>query len=279
MLNALLRLGRYDKPIGIVLLLFPCWWGLAYIQGLAIDIKLMILFAIGASVMRAAGCIVNDYADRKIDQQVTRTKQRPLASGEVTPRQAFGLFVVLCLIGLLILLQFPPRCWFIGIGATVLFMVYPLSKRFTRFPQIILGLAFNIGFPMAVAIFTPNVFHPGVIAGYLAGVAWTVAYDTVYAFQDIEDDQTLGIGSTAITFGSYAKPILSVLYVLMAVLLSFSCIVAGSSLFPFFMFILAVIYSLQQLQRLNLKDVSQCREFFIKNQWVGLLIFLGFLGR
>ena len=279
MLKPLLRLGRFDKPIGIVLILFPCWWGLAYIQGLAIDIKLMGLFALGATAMRAAGCIVNDYFDRDVDQRVTRTKLRPLASGEVSLKAAFWFFWALCAIGLFVLIQFPIRCWVIGVVATALFMVYPLAKRFTRYPQVILGLAFNIGFPMAIAIFTPNIFHPGVISGYLAGILWTVAYDTVYAFQDIEDDRHLDIGSTALAFEKAPKSIITGLYLGMGFLLCLSCYLAHSSFLPYVFFATAITYILKSLYVLDLKNTEQCRNFFIANQWVGLLVFLGYLMR
>ncbi|MBX3486616.1 MAG: 4-hydroxybenzoate octaprenyltransferase [Candidatus Paracaedibacteraceae bacterium] len=279
MLNALLRLGRFDKPIGIVLILFPCWWGLAYIQGFGLELKFMLLFALGATVMRAAGCIVNDYFDRDVDQQVARTKHRPLASGEVSLKAAFWFFWGLCAIGLWVLLQFPVRCWIIGVVATVLLMIYPLAKRFTAYPQVVLGLAFNIGFPMAVAIFTPNIFHYGVLAGYCAGILWTVAYDTVYAFQDIEDDRHLDIGSTALVFEKAPKLIVTGIYLGMGILLSLSCYLAHSSFLPYLFFVGAVVYSVRQLSVLNLKDVNQCREFFIANQWVGALVFLGYLMR
>ncbi|WP_051908828.1 4-hydroxybenzoate octaprenyltransferase [Candidatus Odyssella acanthamoebae] len=277
--SALWRLGRFDKPIGIALILFPCWWGLAYAQGLAIDPKLMLLFAIGATVMRAAGCIVNDYFDQDIDRHVQRTKTRPLASGEVTASQAGVFFFILCGLGLVVLLQLPPRCWGIGAIATVLFMIYPKAKRFTNYPQVVLGLAFNIGFPMAIAIFTPLWHHRGVWAAYGAGICWTVAYDTVYAFQDIKDDQHLEIGSTALTFGKGARPIIITLYGVMAALLSWSCALAHSSLMPYLCFISAATFAIYKVLKLNLKDIAECRNFFIANQWVGLIIFVGFLMR
>jgi 4-hydroxybenzoate polyprenyl transferase len=277
--SSLWRLGRFDKPIGIALILFPCWWGLAYVQGLAIDLKLMLLFAVGATAMRAAGCIVNDYFDQDIDRQVQRTKNRPFANGDVTFPQAIVLFLILCGMGLLVLLQLPPRCWEIGALATVLFMIYPKAKRFTNYPQIVLGLAFNIGFPMAVAIFTPPWQHLGVWVTYGAGICWTVAYDTVYAFQDIEDDQYLKIGSTALTFGHWARSVIVGLYGLMASLLSWSCVLADSSLLPYIFFISAAAFAIYKILRLDLKDVAECRNFFIANQWVGLIIFVGFLLR
>lgn len=280
MLNKdLWHLGRFDKPIGAVLILFPCWWGLAYIQGFGINIKYMILFALGAFVMRAAGCIINDYFDQDIDLKVQRTQNRPLAIGTVSLYQAFVLFLGLCTIGLAVLLQFPPRCWKIGIFALILLLIYPKAKRFTNYPQVVLGLAFNIGFPLAVAIFTPLWQHPGVLAAYVAGICWTVAYDTVYAFQDIKDDRHLGIGSTALTFGRYNRPIIIGLYILMACLLSLSCYIAGSSLLTYILFGMAAGFALYKFKHLDLDDVQACRGFFVDNQWVGLLVFLGFLMR
>jgi 4-hydroxybenzoate polyprenyltransferase len=279
LLSSLWRLGRFDKPIGITLILFPCWWGLAYIQGLAIDPKLMVLFLMGATVMRAAGCIVNDYFDRDIDRQVERTKGRPLATGEVSSPQAAAFFTILCGIGLAVLLQLPPRCWGIGVLATALFLIYPKAKRFTHYPQVVLGFAFNIGFPMAVALFTALWHHPGVLAAYAAGICWTVAYDTVYAFQDIEDDRHLGIGSTALVFESKARLVIGVLYGVMALLLSLSCYLAHSSLWPYLFFTSAAMVALYKLSHLDLKNTTQCRIFFLENQWIGLLVFIGFLLR
>lgn len=229
--------------------------------------------------MRAAGCVLNDYFDRDIDLQVERTKNRPLATGELPPKQALYFFGTLSAVGLAILLQLPERCWYIGILATLLLIIYPKAKRFTNYPQVVLGLAFNIGFPMAVAIFTPYWYHPSVLAAYGAGICWTVAYDTVYAFQDIEDDRHLNIGSTALTFGKSAKKIIIVLYVLMALLLSLSCYLAHSSLLPYLLFIGSSAYAIVKLRYLDLRNTALCREFFVSNQWVGLLVFIGFLLR
>ena len=148
---ALLRLGRFNSPIGAFLLLFPCWWGVALVQGIYINFVLLTLFTLGAFVMRAAGCIINDLFDRDIDRQVARTKNRPLASGEVTVIQALMFLTVLCTMGVFILLQLPVGCWILGLVAAGLALVYPLTKRFLSFPQLILGLTFNMGVPIGVA--------------------------------------------------------------------------------------------------------------------------------
>lgn len=199
-----LHLSRLDRPIGTWLLLLPCWWGL----GLAMvahgpgwrDLWIAAACALGAVVMRGAGCTWNDLSDRRIDAQVARTRIRPLPSGRVTPRGALVWLALQCLVGLAILLTLHPAAIWLGIVSLVPLAVYPFAKRFTWWPQAFLGIAFNWGALLAFAAHAGRLEAPAVVL-WLAGIAWTLFYDTIYAHQDIEDDALIGVKSTARLFG------------------------------------------------------------------------------
>ncbi len=198
------RLARFDRPIGTWLLLFPCWWSLA----LAINdwhnwdkiIWLFILFGIGATIMRGAGCCLNDIADRNFDSLVARTKERPIASGIISVKQGFLFMALLCALGLTILLQFNLFAVVLGIASLSLIIIYPFSKRFTYWPQFILGLAFNWGALLGWAAIRGELQMPAIFL-YMGGIAWTLGYDTIYALQDKHDDSIAGIKSTALLLG------------------------------------------------------------------------------
>ena len=205
-LAASARLMRLHTPTGALLLLLPCWWGLALtapINQTANQISWLLwaqyagLFALGAIVMRAGGCIINDYFDRDIDRQVARTAQRPLASGAVTPSQAAVLLVILLLIGGLILLAFDDDARLAGLLALPLVLLYPLAKRVTYWPQIVLGIVFNWGIFIGWFALRDG-WHPAVATLYLAALCWTVGYDTIYAYQDLLDDLAHGVKSSAV---------------------------------------------------------------------------------
>jgi len=275
----LLSLGRFDKPIGITLLLFPCWWGVVLESGLAFDIKFLLLFAVGAVVMRAAGCIVNDIFDRKVDAQVARTKDRPLACNEISLRAALFFLIGLLFCGFLVLIQLPPRCWILALIAACLATLYPLAKRVTPFPQLVLGITFNFGVLIGAAAVTPNWLQGTTIMVYGAGILWTLAYDTIYALQDIDDDRQLGIGSTAILFGSHVRGVVGWCYALMHLLL-LTVIFLSASPFSYIAYgflLLSITFILYKLYNLDLQNPNQCREFFISNQWVGMFVFLSLL--
>ncbi|MEM7444656.1 MAG: 4-hydroxybenzoate octaprenyltransferase [Pseudomonadota bacterium] len=206
------RLMRLDRPIGTWLLLLPCWWGLALAErpgGIAwSDLWLALLFAIGALVMRGAGCTINDIIDVDFDAQVERTRVRPLPSGEVSRRQALVFLAAQLLVGLIILLQFNATTIWLGIASLALVIPYPLMKRITYWPQLWLGLTFNWGALMGWAAVTGSIFGPNDWPAWLiyaAGILWTLGYDTIYAHQDKEDDALVGVKSTALLLGPESR--------------------------------------------------------------------------
>jgi 4-hydroxybenzoate polyprenyltransferase len=198
------RLARFDRPIGTWLLLFPCWWSLA----LAIEdwwditknLWLFILFGIGAMVMRGAGCCLNDIADRNLDSGVARTKDRPIPAGIISIKQAVCFMAILSTLGLIILLQFNNFAIMLGATSLILIAIYPFSKRFTYWPQFILGLTFNWGALLGWAAVRGEIQIPALLL-YIGGIFWTLGYDTIYAIQDKNDDAIIGIKSTALALG------------------------------------------------------------------------------
>ena len=203
-LRPYLRLGRFDRPIGIWLLLFPCWWSqtLAEVErGQPYpSLSFLALFAAGAIAMRAAGCAYNDYVDRDIDAGVARTRNRPIPSGQVSSLQALLFVAVLSLAGLVVLVQFNAFTILLAISSLLVVLAYPFAKRFTSYPQIVLGLAFNWGALVGWSAVKGSIGWPAVLL-YAGCVLWTIGYDTIYAHQDKEDDALLGLGSTALSFG------------------------------------------------------------------------------
>lgn len=195
---------RLDRPIGIWLLLLPGWWSILLMSGGIMKMTLwgwwcFILFGIGAVIMRGAGCVINDLWDRELDKQVERTKSRPIASGEISPFKALVFLATLLLIGLLILYAFDRATFILGIVTLPLIATYPIMKRITWWPQAFLGLTFNFGALMGGSAITGTLDPPAILL-YLGGIFWTIGYDTIYAHQDIEDDATAGIKSTARLF-------------------------------------------------------------------------------
>jgi 4-hydroxybenzoate polyprenyltransferase len=218
--NPYIQLMRLDKQIGIWLLVMPCLWGIAAAafekHFNIIDWNILyycILFMLGSVVMRSAGCVINDYFDREIDKHVTRTKNRPLARGAIKPMNALILFAFLSLIGLCILLQFPTVTIIMGLFIFIPIILYPLMKRITYFPQLFLGLVYNIGVIMGYVTIT-KIFNPHILWLYASGVLITVAYDTIYAFADIKDDLKIGVKSTAIAWQKNPKLFICLCYAL-----------------------------------------------------------------
>ena len=200
-----LRLSRFDRPIGSWLLLMPCWWSAALAAGIARDVSqlplVIVLFLIGAFVMRGAGCAWNDITDRDLDARVERTRSRPLPAGQISVTQAFAFLVLQALIGLAVLLQFNRFAIMTGIASLVIVAVYPFMKRITWWPQVVLGLAFSWGALMGFAV-TLGRIDLTALALYAGSIAWVIGYDTIYAHQDAEDDALIGIKSTARLFGA-----------------------------------------------------------------------------
>jgi len=275
-----LRLARLDRPIGSWLLVWPCWWSLAIAApatgGDWPSLWLMALFGLGAIVMRGAGCTYNDIVDKDLDAQVERTKNRPLASGQVTVPQAWRLAIGLALVGLIILLMLNALAIWLGVASLVLVVIYPFMKRITFWPQLFLGLAFNWGALMAYAAETGTLAAPAILL-YLAGIAWTLGYDTIYAHQDKDDDALIGVKSTALKFGPRTAQWLFWFYAAMLLLLWLAAKQAGLGWGFGPLFIAAAAHLLWQIVSLDTEDQAVCLTLFRANRQTGGLVFLALL--
>jgi 4-hydroxybenzoate polyprenyltransferase len=271
-----LRLMRADRPIGVWLLLWPCWWSTA-LAGRAThelpDIWLLILFAIGAFAMRSAGCIYNDILDRDIDAKVARTQARPLASGQISVRAAFALIFALCFVGLLVLIQFNVFAICLGFASVGVVLIYPLMKRVTFWPQAFLGLAFSWGALMGwAATFGTLSLAPLVL--YAAAIAWTIGYDTIYAHQDREDDEVIGLKSTALRFGKSTPAWLTLFYGITVAGLTLSGWLVGAGIWFYAGMTLASAHLIWQVVTLNIDDAQNCLDRFRSNHLFGAIVFL-----
>jgi 4-hydroxybenzoate polyprenyltransferase len=279
-LKPYLRLARLDRPIGSWLLLLPCWWsaGLASIAAGKPypDPWHCLLFFIGAFAMRGAGCTWNDIVDRDLDGMVERTRSRPIPAGQVTARQAFAFLGLQALIGLIVLLQFNAFTILMGILSLGTVAIYPFLKRFTHWPQIGLGLAFSWGALMGwPAVFGRLDLAPVIL--YAGSIAWVIAYDTIYAHQDREDDALIGIKSTAILFGEHTRPILALFFSMAVVLIAIAGWRAGGG--PIFAAGLAAfaLHLAWQVWRLDISDPALCLRLFKSNRVAGLILFAGMI--
>ncbi len=273
-----LRLARVDRPIGTWLLLLPCWWSIALAAqpGQGPNLWLALLFAIGAFVMRGAGCTINDMADRDIDIKVARTAMRPLASGALSLTQAVIFLGLQLLIGLIILLCLSKTAIWLGIASLSLVVLYPFMKRITWWPQVVLGLAFNWGALLGWAAQRDQVGLP-TIPLYLAGICWTMVYDTIYAHQDKEDDQLVGVKSTALRFGADTKKWLTGFAVAMLLLLAIAFNAANLA-WPAYLGLIAVaIHLAWQLLAVDLDQPKDCLAKFRSNRYLGLLLLIGII--
>jgi 4-hydroxybenzoate polyprenyltransferase len=277
-LKPYLRLARFDRPIGAWLLLFPAWWSQAlaevWLGRPYPDLWYLVLFLAGAFAMRGAGCTYNDIVDRDYDKRVARTAARPIPSGQVSVAQAFAFLVLLCLAGLAVLLQFN---WFtVGLGASslALIAVYPFAKRFTYWPQAVLGLTFKWGALVGWAAVTGALGLPALLL-YAGSVLWTIGYDTIYAHQDREDDELLGVKSTALRFGAATPYWLTGLYGAALVLWGAAGLTAGAR-GPFLLALAAAALQLAwQVRTLDTADAANCLIRFRSNRWVGWLLLGG----
>ena len=268
------RLARFDRPIGTWLLLLPCWWSLALASPGVPELSAIGLFAVGAVIMRGAGCTVNDLADRKFDLLVARTALRPIPSGDVSVRQALLYLGVLCTIGLLILMQFNPFTIGLGIGSLMLIATYPFMKRITYWPQAVLGLTFNWGALMGWASIEGGLSAPPLVL-YATGFFWTLGYDTIYAHQDKEDDALIGVKSTALKLGAQTKIWLIGFYGLTIAGLGLVGTLTNLA-WPFFMTLaLGAVHLIWQIVTLQPDVPKNCLQRFKSNRDFGLLIFAG----
>lgn len=285
-LYAYMQLTRFDKPVGIELLLWPTLWGVmlaamgkaqqqAMPAGLP-TLKIFVLFALGAVFMRAAGCAINDFADRKVDGHVTRTKNRPLADGRLSAKEAIAAFFVLVVLSVSLLLFLPIEVFYWSFGAIILAFIYPFMKRYTQLPQVFLAAAFGWAIPMAyVAVQgTPDIWCWLLFFAYMC---WTVAYDTQYAMADRDDDLKIGIKSTAILFGRYDVIIISILQMLflliMGAVLWHYFEPTSLSMIPIFGLGLIAMMFAKQNSACASRQAIPCFKAFLANIWVGRYAF------
>ena len=273
---AYIQLLRLNKPIGSLLILWPTLWALFIAGEGRPDIGIVSIFILGLVLMRSAGCAINDFADRKVDGFVQRTKNRPLPSGLVSPLEAVLLFAIPCLIAFLLVLTLNRFTIFLSLAAVVLAVIYPFMKRITHLPQLVLGLAFSWGIPMAFAAQTNAI---PAIAWWLvaANICWTIAYDTLYAMVDRNDDLKVGIKSTAILFGQWERFIVFILQLTMLLILVFCGYQLQLTAIFFISLLMVFLLFLYQQWLVKNRDESLCFKAFLHNNYVGMVVFLGLL--
>ncbi len=280
-LNLFLEITRIKKPIGYMLLFWPCSWGLTLAYEFSYNYKnylfYLLLFFLGSVLMRSAGCIVNDILDRKFDRRVFRTKDRPIASGKISLNQSLFYATLLCFFAFLILINFNYFTIFLALISMPLAFTYPLMKRFTYWPQLFLGITFNYGLILGwTSINTEISIIPLIF--YLGAIFWTLGYDTIYGFQDIKDDEIIGLKSTSIKFKSNPYNFLRICYLMFLISLIFTGFVMelNKSYFIFLIFIfIQMLYF--QLGKLKINKPSSCLAIFKSNNFLGFLIFTSFL--
>lgn len=271
---ALLKLMRFDKPIGTLLLLWPTLWALWIAAGGLPDAKLLAIFVLGTFLMRSAGCIVNDLADRHWDGSVERTRTRPLVTGEATVTQARILFLMLCLAAFGLVLLTNTLTIVLSVGGLLLASTYPFMKRFTYWPQVVLGAAFSWAIPMAFAA-QQGELPSALWLLYIANLLWTMVFDTQYAMVDRDDDLRVGIKSTAVLFGEADRPVLVALQLLCLLALFLAGQRFGlGGIYYLSLVAVALLFGYHQYL-IRSRDRDACFRAFRHNNWVGLVIFMG----
>jgi 4-hydroxybenzoate polyprenyltransferase len=274
-----LKLARFDRPIGTWLLMLPGWQAAAMAgaqEGKGPDLKLLVLIAIGALVMRGAGCAYNDIVDRDYDAKVARTAQRPIPAGQISVKGAWTYLVGLSLIGLVILLSLKPLAIALGVGSLLLVAAYPFMKRITWWPQAWLGLTFNWGAPLGYAAATGTFGWQAVLL-YASGLFWTLGYDTIYAVQDMEDDALVGVKSSARRLGAKAPQGVAIFYAICVVLAGAAAFTAhlGPLVWPFLA--LYALHFAWQAKALKVDDGALALRLFKANREAGLILFAGLI--
>ena len=274
-LKIFVELTRLNKPIGFMLLFWPCSWGLAYAynDNLSLFLYYLILFFLGSVLMRSAGCIFNDIVDKDFDKKVRRTKKRPIPSGKITVKKALVYVLILCLFAFLILLQFNLLTIFLGMSSMLLAFSYPYMKRITFWPQLFLGITFNWGIIIAWTSIN-NSINPEILILYLSAIFWTLGYDTIYGAQDMTDDEIIGLKSTSIKFKKNIKLFISICYSISIVLLIYlfrEFLERPIFTLMFIFFILSLIYQLFLFKKNNTKNYLRIFKF---NNYTGLLLFI-----
>ena len=276
-LKIFVELSRLNKPIGFMLLFWPCSWGLAYAyhfnQNLNLFIYYLILFFLGSVLMRSAGCIFNDIVDKDFDNKVERTKKRPITSGKITVKSSLFYVFVLCILAFLILIQFNNLTIMLGMGSMFLAFAYPFMKRITYWPQLFLGLTFNWGLIMAWTSIN-NQINVEIVILYISAIFWTLGYDTIYGVQDMSDDEIIGLKSTSIKFKKNIKTFVTISYLLTLFTLIFVFKdFLGVNIFSFLilMFFLSLLFQIMKFKKSNSKS---CLEAFKFNNVSGFILFL-----
>jgi 4-hydroxybenzoate polyprenyltransferase len=272
---------RLKKPIGFMLLFWPCAWGLTLAYDFSSNLNnyffYLILFFLGAVLMRSAGCIVNDILDKEFDKKVLRTKNRPIASDKISIKLAIFYVLILCFFALLVLLNFNTYTIILALGSMPLAFTYPLMKRFTYWPQLFLGITFNYGLILGwTAIQNEIDLLP--ILFYLGAIFWTLGYDTIYGFQDIKDDEIIGLKSASIKFKDNAKSFIFLCYLILCISILVIGYLINSNLF-FYIFMILPISHLYfyQIKKFDPKNPIECLKIFKSNNLLGLLIFINIL--
>ena len=277
-LSLFIELTRLKKPIGYMLLFWPCAWGLTiaydFSEGKEIYFFYLFLFLVGAILMRSAGCIVNDIVDRKYDKRVKRTKNRPIASGKVSVKLGLIYSLLLCLIAFCVLINFNYFTIVAALASMPLAFTYPLMKRFTYWPQLFLGITFNYGLILGWTSITSEINIIPIVF-YLGAIFWTLGYDTIYGYQDIKDDEIIGLKSTSIKFKKNPKKFLFICYsIFFSSLLTIGYLMElNKYFFVFSVFAFIQLFYLQ-IKKLNIQNSSSCLSAFKSNNLLGLIIFM-----
>ena len=274
--NLFIELTRLKKPIGYMLLFWPCAWGLTLAYDFSNDLNTylfyLFLFFLGSVLMRSAGCIVNDVLDRNFDKRVSRTRDRPIASGKVSVKLALFYATVLCSLAFLVLINFNYFTILIALASMPLAFSYPLMKRFTYWPQLFLGVTFNYGLILGWTSINNEIDFIAIIF-YLGAIFWTLGYDTIYGFQDIKDDEIIGIKSTSIKFKSKPNVFLSICYSLFLISILLVGILDKMNKFYFIFFILIFFHMFfLQLGKFNHQNALNCLKIFKSNNYLGLIV-------
>ena len=279
-LKIFIDLTRFNKPIGFMLLFWPCSWGLAYAylvsQNLNLFLYYLILFFLGSVLMRSAGCIFNDIVDKDFDKKVKRTKNRPIASGQINVKKSFIYVLILCALAFLILMQFNYLTIILGLSSMLLAFSYPFMKRITYWPQLFLGITFNWGIIMAWSSIT-NEISIEIVLLYLSAIFWTLGYDTIYGAQDMSEDEIIGLKSTSIKFKNYIKLFVGISYFITVILITYTFRdKIGINFFSIllFLFIITLFY---QIFKFNKKKPKTCLKMFKLNNISGLTLLTSLL--